>query len=109
MAEDRPFVAAVRNGSQRGAPCLIRARGLCKRFQNGGAVVDVLRDLDLDLPPGESIAIIGASGIGKSTLLLQAAMEFAEKGNVLYVSGEESGQQIKCVPSACYPKEMAKK
>ena len=69
MAEDRPLLEAVRNGSKRGAPSLIRARGLCKRFQNGGAVVDVLRGLDLDLRPGESIAIIGASGIGKSTLL----------------------------------------
>jgi lipoprotein-releasing system ATP-binding protein len=50
-------------------PALIAARGLCKRFRNGGAVVEVLRDLDFDLGSGETIAIIGASGIGKSTLL----------------------------------------
>ncbi|NMC29847.1 MAG: DNA repair protein RadA [Pelolinea sp.] len=45
--------------------------------------------------PGSIVLVGGDPGIGKSTLLLQAAMEFAEKGNVLYVSGEESGQQIK--------------
>ncbi len=45
--------------------------------------------------PGSIVLIGGDPGIGKSTLLLQATMEFAEKGNVLYVSGEESGQQIK--------------
>ena len=45
MAEDRPLLEAVRNGSKGGAPSLIRACGLCKRFQNGGAVVDVLRGL----------------------------------------------------------------
>lgn len=59
--------------------------------------------------PGSIVLVGGDPGIGKSTLLLQAAMEFAEKGNVLYVSGEESGSKLKCVPSACYPKEMAKK
>jgi lipoprotein-releasing system ATP-binding protein len=48
---------------------LIGARQLCKRFRNGGAVVNVLQDLDFDLGPGETVAIIGASGIGKSTLL----------------------------------------
>jgi DNA repair protein RadA/Sms len=45
--------------------------------------------------PGSIVLVGGDPGIGKSTLLLQAAMEFAGKGNVLYVSGEESGQQIK--------------
>ena len=45
--------------------------------------------------PGSIVLVGGDPGIGKSTLLLQTAMEFAEKKNVLYVSGEESGQQIK--------------
>jgi lipoprotein-releasing system ATP-binding protein len=68
MAEGQPLLEENRCGSKRCAD-LISARGLCKRFRNGGAVVDVLRDLNLDLRPGETIAIIGASGIGKSTLL----------------------------------------
>ena len=59
----------INREGQKSRPMLIAARGLCKRFRNGGAVVEVLRDLDFDLWSGETIAIIGASGIGKSTLL----------------------------------------
>lgn len=45
--------------------------------------------------PGSVVLIGGDPGIGKSTLLLQAAIEIAKKNTVLYVSGEESGRQIK--------------
>ncbi|HEY0222082.1 DNA repair protein RadA [Lactovum miscens] len=45
--------------------------------------------------PGSLILIGGDPGIGKSTLLLQVSAQLANKGNVLYVSGEESAQQIK--------------
>jgi DNA repair protein RadA/Sms len=45
--------------------------------------------------PGSIILIGGDPGIGKSTLLLQVALEMASKGRVLYVSGEESERQIK--------------
>ncbi len=47
------------------------------------------------LVPGSINLIGGDPGIGKSTLLLQIALELAEKIQVLYVSGEESEQQIK--------------
>ena len=45
--------------------------------------------------PGSIVLIGGDPGIGKSTLLLQMAMEMAKNGTVLYVSGEESERQIK--------------
>jgi len=47
------------------------------------------------LVPGSLILIGGDPGIGKSTLLLQASAMLANHGPVLYVSGEESAQQIK--------------
>jgi len=47
----------------------IRGRDLAKSFQNGGASIDVLKGVNLDLEIGEKVAIVGASGIGKSTLL----------------------------------------
>jgi DNA repair protein RadA/Sms len=47
------------------------------------------------LVPGSISLIGGDPGIGKSTLLLQIALELAEKIRVLYVSGEESERQIK--------------
>ena len=45
--------------------------------------------------PGSLVLVGGDPGIGKSTLLLQVASLLAEGGGVLYVSGEESAQQIK--------------
>lgn len=47
------------------------------------------------LVPGSAILLGGDPGIGKSTLLLQTAASLSERMNVLYVSGEESAQQIK--------------
>ena len=48
---------------------LITARNLGKSFTNGGVRIEILRDLNFDLSAGETVAIVGASGIGKSTLL----------------------------------------
>jgi DNA repair protein RadA/Sms len=45
--------------------------------------------------PGSIVLIGGDPGIGKSTLLLQVALEMARTASVLYVSGEESVRQIK--------------
>lgn len=45
--------------------------------------------------PGSLVLIGGDPGIGKSTLLLQISTQLSQKGTVLYVSGEESAQQIK--------------
>ncbi|KZK37522.1 DNA repair protein RadA [Lactococcus taiwanensis] len=45
--------------------------------------------------PGSLVLIGGDPGIGKSTLLLQVSTQLASRGRVMYVSGEESAQQIK--------------
>jgi DNA repair protein RadA/Sms len=47
------------------------------------------------LVPGSLVLIGGDPGIGKSTLLLQMSAALAREGEVLYISGEESPQQIK--------------
>ena len=45
--------------------------------------------------PGSLVLIGGEPGIGKSTLLLQVANQLSYHSRILYVSGEESGQQVK--------------
>ncbi len=45
--------------------------------------------------PGSLVLIGGEPGVGKSTLLMHAAAQVARSGKVLYVSGEESGQQVR--------------
>ena len=45
--------------------------------------------------PGSVVLIGGEPGVGKSTLLMHAAGQVARSGKVLYVSGEESGQQVR--------------
>jgi DNA repair protein RadA/Sms len=47
------------------------------------------------LVPGSIVLIGGDPGIGKSTLLLQVALEMASTNRVLYISGEESERQVK--------------
>ncbi len=44
---------------------------------------------------GSSVLLGGEPGIGKSTLMLQAAAAYGSQGNVLYISGEEAPEQIK--------------
>jgi DNA repair protein RadA/Sms len=73
-------IAKVNGGGQQRLPLSI---GEFARVLGGGVV------------PGSLVLIGGDPGIGKSTLLLQTAMEMAAAGTVLYVSGEESPAQIK--------------
>ena len=58
-------------------------------------MVEFARVLGGGLVPGSIVLVGGDPGIGKSTLMLQVALEMAARLRVLYVSGEESERQIK--------------
>jgi lipoprotein-releasing system ATP-binding protein len=67
------------------AEFILRVKGLYKHFGSGKRRVDVLRGIDLTLEGQESIAIVGASGVGKSTLLhILGTLERPSDGEVTY-------------------------
>jgi lipoprotein-releasing system ATP-binding protein len=47
----------------------VELRGVSKTYHKGGEVIDVLREVDLVLEAGERVAVLGPSGVGKSTFL----------------------------------------
>ncbi|OKH23617.1 DNA repair protein RadA [Chroogloeocystis siderophila] len=63
------------------------------RWVSGYGELD--RVLGGGIVPGSLVLIGGDPGIGKSTLLLQVSNQLAQKYRILYVCGEESGQQVK--------------
>ncbi|MFM7363510.1 MAG: DNA repair protein RadA [Cuspidothrix sp.] len=63
------------------------------RWESGYGELD--RVLGGGVVPGSMVLIGGDPGIGKSTLLLQVSNQLAQKYRILYITGEESGQQVK--------------
>ncbi len=62
---------------------ILAVRNLCKSYASGNGTLNVLREVDFELAPGASLAIIGPSGSGKTTLLgLCAGLDRATSGSV---------------------------
>ncbi len=61
----------------------LEARGIVKSYPVGGRPLTVLRDLDLTVEAGEMVAIVGASGVGKSTLLhVLGGLDRVDQGSI---------------------------
>jgi lipoprotein-releasing system ATP-binding protein len=66
---------------------LLEARDLSKSYISASRRIDVLKDLNLQIPRGRTIAIMGASGVGKSTLLhILGGLDRPDKGEILFES-----------------------
>lgn len=71
---------------------LLSCQGLTKTYREGKLETPVLRGVDLELAPGEMLAVVGSSGSGKSTLLhLLGALDNPTSGQVLF-NGEDIHQ-----------------
>ena len=98
---------AVQNRSTKGSPSrLIKKTGISEPVRLGNvkaekeeriktSMAELNRVLGGGIVPGSLVLIGGDPGIGKSTLMLQIMSELADQYKVLYVSGEESANQIK--------------
>ena len=61
----------------------VAVNGLNKFYEAGSGRLHVLRDVDLEVRRGEMVAIVGASGVGKSTLLhLLGGLDRADSGSI---------------------------
>jgi lipoprotein-releasing system ATP-binding protein len=68
---------------------LLQVSNLCKSFVTGEGAIEVLRGVDLEVAGGERLAILGDSGVGKSTLLhILGTLDHPSAGRVLF-GGED--------------------
>ena len=70
--------------------CFLRARGLVRGFGSGAARIPVLRGLDFDAARGEMVAIVGRSGVGKTTLLQVLGVLDRPEAGELHLAGEDA-------------------
>jgi len=66
---DKPVTRAKQDHNETQSTHLIAVKNLHKSFTNYRERIDILKGANLDLYAGETLAVVGASGTGKSTLL----------------------------------------
>jgi lipoprotein-releasing system ATP-binding protein len=63
----------------------LQVEAVTKVFQHGGRTLGVLKGINLELRPGEVVAVVGASGVGKSTLLhIIGTLDAPSSGRVMF-------------------------
>jgi lipoprotein-releasing system ATP-binding protein len=82
-----PPAAIPRASERRGARIVVER--LAKSYFHGGRALPILSDIDMSLEPGAMIAVVGASGVGKSTFLqILGTLDLPTSGSIKF-DGEE--------------------
>jgi len=75
---------------------VLRVSGVCKSFPSGAGRIDVLRGVDLQIFEGQAVAIVGDSGVGKSTLLhILGGLDRPDSGSVVFRGSEVHGGTVR--------------
>ncbi len=64
-------------------------RGVARQFGDGSSALQIFKDADLDVHPGEMVALVGPSGSGKSSLLHIAGLLEAPTAGEVRIDGED--------------------
>ena len=78
---------------------ILSCASLCKSYNDGKIVINVLNNINLDVAAGEMVAVVGSSGSGKSTLLhLLAGLDKPSSGKVMLngLNVQDMSEEEKC-------------
>ena len=80
------MVCVMNDGDKMNQACLIEARGVDKSYTTKHEIIHVLSGTYLKVFPGEVLGIVGASGVGKSTLLhVLGGLDKPAKGQIIFM------------------------
>lgn len=74
------------------AAAALRLESVARSYPQGEGTLDVFRNLELTLRPGEVVALVGPSGAGKSSLLHMAGLLEAPTSGEIYISGSAASR-----------------
>lgn len=71
---------------------VVRLRELRRSFSQGGVTIDVLRGVNLEIQPGEIVALVGPSGSGKSTMLQAIGLLEGGFSGLIEIAGTDASK-----------------